>query len=220
MTKRQAAGLSSSLEDNLGDSGVVNTQVSSEPALPPHRSAPGRLIQEVSSSPSVPPTSSSPRGNPMEVAMRMLGMRDHSCAEIRTKLESRGFAPEDIEVTIVRLREYGYLDDARYAGVVARSFPSLGRQGLAHQMTKRGIASEHWQMFIDQIDAGEEYERALAVALKHSPPVTLMTIPQEKWQRRLAGYLGRRGFSSSTSLAVCRELHRRAEDLKEAEECE
>ena len=127
---------------------------------------------------------------------------------------------EDIEVTIVRLREYGYLDDARYAGVVARSFPTLGRQGLAHQMTKRGIASEHWQMFIDQIDAGEEYERALAVALKHSPPVTLMTIPQEKWQRRLAGYLGRRGFSSSTSLAVCRELHRRAEDLKEAEECE
>jgi regulatory protein len=48
-------------------------------------------------------------------ALRTLGSRAQSTAELRTKLLRRAERAEDVEDVLAQLREHGYLDDSRFA---------------------------------------------------------------------------------------------------------
>ena len=48
-------------------------------------------------------------------ALRMLTRREHCEAEVRQKLESRGFDEIASDSAIEELKNYGYLSDARFA---------------------------------------------------------------------------------------------------------
>lgn len=153
-----------------------------------------------------------PRGNAMDVALRILGVRDHSVAEMEGKLRSRGFEEEEVSQVVEQLLDYAYLDDEKFAHLLARSNPSLGRRGLGAQMTKRGIAPEVWRPIVDGIDDGQEYDRALEAARKHTSQQKILTLERQVWQRRLSAYLARRGFSMHVVYSVCSQLQDEAED--------
>lgn len=142
---------------------------------------------------------------PYAAAIRLLGGRDHSAHEIRTKLAMRGYEDEEIEETVEKLKADGYVDDTKFAAQVARSHATLGRRGLANQMRKRGIAEEHWQELVDAIDTDEERRRALQLSYKSIKPADTNRLDREVWQRRLAGYLQRRGFGFDTVMSVIKE---------------
>jgi regulatory protein len=48
-------------------------------------------------------------------ALRVLGGRAQSTGELREKLRRRAERPEDIELTVARLKDSGYLNDQRFA---------------------------------------------------------------------------------------------------------
>lgn len=163
------------------------------------------------------PARKKPRGSAMDAALRILGVRDHSVAEMEGKLRSRGFEEKEISTTVDQLLDYGYLDDEKFAQLLARSNSALGRRGLRAQMTKRGIAPDVWRPIVDVIDDEEEYVRALDAAHKHTSMQRILTTERKVWQRRLSGYLARRGFSMQIVYSVCAALQAEAEVEGDAE---
>src|SRR5712692_5271649 len=63
-----------------------------------------------------------------EFAVKALAMRAHSTGELRRKLVQKAEKPADVEETISRLRDYGYVNDRRFAENFAGA--RLGNQGL------------------------------------------------------------------------------------------
>lgn len=56
-----------------------------------------------------------------EYALKSLSGRAQSTGELRTKLQRRAIRPEDVDETLSRLKNAGYLDDRRYAESFATS---------------------------------------------------------------------------------------------------
>ncbi|WP_419187085.1 hypothetical protein [Allomeiothermus silvanus] len=54
-----------------------------------------------------------------QYALRLLSARAYAEAGLRRKLAHRG-SPEEVEATIRRVKELGYLDDRSYGGSVNR----------------------------------------------------------------------------------------------------
>jgi regulatory protein len=89
----------------------------------------------VRKSTSTPPT-------PYGRALARLARRDHSEQEIRRGLRRDGFAEEDVEATVARLRRDRYLDDAGFAARLARSrmaHSGMGRNRVRLELRKKGV---------------------------------------------------------------------------------
>jgi len=76
-------------------------------------------------------------------ALRALGGRAHSIGELREKLRPRADRMEDVEETIGRLKESGYLNDERFAeGYAAARLSNdrLGRTRVLRDLRGRRVA--------------------------------------------------------------------------------
>ena len=80
----------------------------------------------------------------MTVALRKLGIRDYSEGEIRKTLRDRGADKEAEDRVIGKLREYGYLDDARAARAsLVRSFSkNKSLRQAKREAMERGLREE------------------------------------------------------------------------------
>ena len=84
-----------------------------------------------------------------------MAAKQRSVEELRERLlEGRGATPQIVETVIERLREYGYLDDARYA----QSYASLrvqqrplGRQRLQRDLWLKKIDKQTAEAALDQV---------------------------------------------------------------------
>jgi regulatory protein len=136
--------------------------------------------------------------DPRERALRLLALRDHSCAEIRKKLAQRGFATEEISAVIDDLAAKGLLDDARFAarfgGALARE-KHLGPRSIQIKLFQRGISAE----IIQQVTSDLEDEVSPALRLRRTVGKKLkgrsVAEISVKERASLAAYLRGRGFS-------------------------
>jgi regulatory protein len=79
----------------------------------------------------------------LEYALRSLSARAQSMGELRQKLERRAAQAGDIPQVLARLKEYGYLDDRRYAEAIAVSRlenQGLGKGRVLNDLRKRRVA--------------------------------------------------------------------------------
>jgi len=77
-------------------------------------------------------------------ALRILGYRWNSEAELRRKLASKRFDKEVIETTIARLRDEKWLDDDRFAEAFVRTkaMKRMGRGRIKGALRAAGVDSE------------------------------------------------------------------------------
>ncbi len=133
-----------------------------------------------------------------DTALRLLAIRDHSCAEMGKKLAQRGFAAEEISRVMENFAGKGYLDDARFAarfgGALARE-NHLGSQGIQRKLFQKGISPEIIRQVLSNLEAevspALRLSRTLEKKLRGRSPAEIS--PKEK--RNLAAYLHGRGFS-------------------------
>lgn len=131
------------------------------------------------------------------VAIRLLEHRDRTVADLRTRLTDRGFEPEVIEDTLARLRADRFVDDARYAERYTSSMRELrgyGTRRIRLELTKRGVDPD-LVTAATQTDRGGERETAEALARKRARSLPA-GLSREQALRRLAGYLGRKGYEA------------------------
>lgn len=76
--------------------------------------------------------------------MNWLARREHSFAELRTKLAARNYTPEDIETTLTELAADGLVSDERFAEsfVTARMRKGQGPVRIRVELKERGVAAE------------------------------------------------------------------------------
>jgi regulatory protein len=98
----------------------------------------------------------------------LLAAKPRSIAELRERLAERCSSKAVIETVIARLREYGYLDDERYALTYASSKvrqQPIGRRrlelSLARKKVERAVAAEALDQVFTETSEEELLDRAL-----------------------------------------------------------
>lgn len=139
-----------------------------------------------------------------EACLRLLAVRARSRAELGQRLTAKGFAAEVAERALDRLAEVGLVDDAEFARQWVRQrhiFSGKGRQALAQELRRKGVASEAAAAALANVTADDEHDRATELVRRK-----LRTLPagmdRDKAMRRLVGMLARRGYGHSVAYAV------------------
>ena len=127
-------------------------------------------------------------------AVRLLARRDHSRLELRRKLRSRGHQPEAVEQALIRLGEYGYQSDSRFAESFVRSRVDRGqgRLKIVAALRERGIDDG---IASTLLDLGELEWRRLATAALRKRFGDAAPADRAEWVKR-ARFLAGRGFTS------------------------
>lgn len=139
-------------------------------------------------------------------ALRILGYRFNSEAELRRKLEAKRFDGETIAATLARLREEKWLDDDRYAGAYVRTRvrKGLGRLRIRGELRAAGVDEEAAERALRENAAGEEerlqaaYEK-LARRLSDPDKIAARLLRQGFEISAVRDYVRYRRASSSTS---------------------
>ena len=137
----------------------------------------------------------------------MLKFRPRSETELKQRLAQKGFGPAAVEPLVSDLKRKGLLDDARFARLFAAQQMQVrpaGRRMLLARLRAKGISTDLASEAVAAEASGEgELELARRLAAKRAP--ALQDIPRVAAQRRLFGYLSRRGFSSDVIHQVMKE---------------
>jgi len=145
-----------------------------------------------------------PPPTPLDRAFRLLAVRDRTERELRTRLARAEVSAADIEAVITRLRELGYLDDARFASARARGLVAtrgLGPRAVAQKLAQAGVARELAQRAIgDAFEGQDEATLARAALAKKHPQAFGSRDP--KLRARALRFLIGRGFSPSVAARV------------------
>ncbi len=149
------------------------------------------------------------RGSAFDCSLRVLALRDHSRAELRRKLKEKGYQEQEIEQSVVRLEELGYLDDARFARLFAASALRNGRSYgamLKLELARRGVAPEIAALALAELadEFGEEELLARAIARRFAGFDPAQAT--EKERRRVVSYLQRKGFPLAAIFAQLKRL--------------
>ncbi len=151
-----------------------------------------------------------------ERAVRFLGVRDRSQREVEMRLRQAGFDPEVTAQTVVWLQSLDYLDDRRFAAAYAAEKQRTGwgarriRAELASKGVERSVIDEVLEIQEDAGSAGAvEGANALDETVRKRFASQFATDPQAA-ERRLAGFLARRGYDWDTIGRMTRTLRAEA----------
>ncbi len=137
----------------------------------------------------------------MRAAGRLLDVRPRSVAEIRQRLLRKQFPPEIVEQAIERLGEIGLLDDSAFSRYWVESRQAArprGRLALRDELRRKGVPRDTIDQALAEADAEAppDAERARAEQAARAALRRYADCPDRAtFQRRLGGFLQRRGFS-------------------------
>jgi regulatory protein len=153
-----------------------------------------------------------------ERALRLLGLRDRSRRELERRLHQAGFSPEVVAETLLWLSDLGYVDDRRFAGAYAaeKRRTGWGSARVRAELAGKGVE----RSLIDEVLADTEPppggrlqgEDVLEQLVRRRFSAQFAADPDDA-ERRLAGFLGRRGYDWDTIGRMTRML--RAEAMGE-----
>lgn len=128
-----------------------------------------------------------------ESALNLLSYRPRSEREVRRRLQRKGFSEQAIEGAVQRLLRAKLLDDeafARYWISNREQFRPRGQFALRQELGRKGVPSHIIDRLLGDVDEAENAYRAATKRLSRWERMD----PGER-QRKLTGYLQRRGFS-------------------------
>ena len=142
------------------------------------------------------------------VSMNALARRGMSIAEMRDYLIGREFEGDEVELELERLMGVALLDDEHLAATLVRTLrerKGLGRSALTAELRRRKLEPAAVESALDDLETGDELERATDIALRRAPQ--LRSLDQATAKRRLGAFLMRKGYSGSVvSAAVAAAL--------------
>ncbi len=128
----------------------------------------------------------------LNVAAHYLSYRPRSEFELRERLRQRGFNGNSIDVVLAKLKEQGLMDDMAFAQFWRdnrESFNPRSQRLIRLELGQKGVARD----IIDQVVAAVDDEDS-AYRAAQSKARNLPLSDYQLFQRRLGGYLRRRGF--------------------------
>jgi regulatory protein len=141
----------------------------------------------------------------LHAALRYLGYRSRSEAEVRQYLRRRGYQPATADQVIDKLLSFHYLDDEAFA----RSWALARAQGRGYgpkridlELKNKGLSQALIRATLketfEQVDEAASAKRFLVKRFKGE------NLKEPKTQRRAAAYLQRRGYDSKVIFDLLR----------------
>jgi regulatory protein len=129
----------------------------------------------------------------LNAAIRFLGYRPRSEAEIRQRLHRHGYDNDCTEKTLARLKEQGLVDDTAFAQFWIDNrgaFSPRSRRMTKLELKRKGLDSDIIEQVVSKVDDSDNAYRAALTRVRR-----LTLADYQDFRRRLGQYLGRRGFS-------------------------
>ena len=142
-------------------------------------------------------------------AIRYLARRPRTEAEVRAHLR-RKFPHDIAEQVVADLRDRSLLNDAEFARLWTESrLRNKPRSAwlVKRELMNKGVSGDLAEAAVSECDDTENAYRAASSYSRR-----LDGADYETFHRRLYGYMGRRGFSGSTSRSVISSLWRAREE--------
>jgi regulatory protein len=141
----------------------------------------------------------------VQTALSFLNYKARTEAEVRQRMEKKGFPAEIIEETLIRLREGGLINDRQFAADWVENqstFRPRGRRMLRYEMHQKGLDEESIQEALESANTEEE----LAYQAASRKAQILAGLDWQEFRQKLIQFLARRGFSYSVSAEAVQRL--------------
>jgi len=146
-----------------------------------------------------------PAGDPYDIAVRYLGSRPRSVAEIARHLRSKRFDAVAIDGAIDKLRAQRYVDDeafARYWVEQRERFKPRGDRALKSELLGKGVSRDVVDVVLGE--RAPDADVALAKRALSRPLTRWVTLAAPERKRKIHTYLAARGFDYDTIEEVIR----------------
>ena len=158
-------------------------------------------------------------------ALKLLGGRAMSAGEVRQRLARRAENAMDIDSTMGKLREYGYLNDTRFAENYAtwrRDNQGLGRLRVIRDLRQRRVAPAVASTAVEQVfRETDETEQIQAYLDRKFRNVNLAeSLKDPKKLQAAYRRLRYAGFASAASIRVLKQYAAQAEELEDPADTE
>jgi regulatory protein len=158
-------------------------------------------------------------------ALKLLGGRALSTGEVRQKLTLRAGNEVDVELTISKLRDYGYLNDTRFAENYAtwrRDNEGFGKMRVLRDLRQRRVAPNLASDAVEQaFGSTDEIQQIEAYLERKFRNVNLGELLQEdKKLQSVFRRLRYAGFSAGASVRVLKRYAAQADKLEDEPETE
>jgi regulatory protein len=141
--------------------------------------------------------------DPYAHAVRLLARREHSRAELRSKLVHKGHEPDAVDAALDRLAQERYQSDSRFVETFVRHRvqQGYGPVRIAGELRERGIEDRDAQAGLEQAEADwpELARDVLHKRFGDGPPGDA-----REWAKR-ARYLQYRGFPAELVRRIMKE---------------
>lgn len=148
------------------------------------------------------------RSQTRQRAAELASGRMQSRKELSDRLVKKGADPQEAQETAQWLADLGAVDDAAYAGVIARHYAAMGYGPgrVRQELQRRGVPRDLWEDALAQLpDPEEAIDRFLASKLRGKTP-------DRATLQRLSAALQRRGFQWQDIRPALARLDRDAEE--------
>jgi regulatory protein len=149
-----------------------------------------------------------PPGSARVAALRLLGRRDYSAAEVSARLLARGYPEDVVRATVAALLADGTIDDLRTAMAHVRTAAGVKRRGsrrIQRELEARGLAPDTVQTALGGLTPDDDLAAIRRLLARRPLPTPL---PADA-RRRLFQQLLRRGFPADL---IARALGADADD--------
>ena len=139
------------------------------------------------------------------VLLHQLSRSAKSAAQLRTILEKREIPSEIAEAAIERFTEVGLIDDQAFAEMLVnsrRNIKGLSKSAIKRELNEKGVAQGYVEQALSVISPEDELQAAQGLALRRYRQ--MLSLTKEVRERRLAGYLQRKGYSSGVVFPAIR----------------
>lgn len=141
-----------------------------------------------------------------DAGVRLLARKALSSGELRRALQSLGCDSAEIETVVAEFTESLYLDDLGLARILTeglRERKRASRSQIRVKLRERLLDDDAIEQALSELGDDEEHELLVAAASDRAR--RLAGLDRVTAERRLLGYLARRGWSGEPALRACRE---------------
>ena len=154
-----------------------------------------------------------------QYAVRLLGKRDYSTAEMKTKLQGRAADPTDVSGAMARLEEFSFVDDRRFAATFAqyrKESGGFGKARVLRDLAVKRVPDELAKEITEKAYEGTDESQLVTdfLARKFRGKDLKVFLGESKNLQSAYRRLRTAGFSSNVSIKVLKKFAAGEEGLE------
>jgi regulatory protein len=152
-------------------------------------------------------------------ALKTLGSRALTAAELREKLRRRASLASDVDTVLAKLKDYGFLNDSRFAehyAAMRKENDGLGKARVLRDLRQRRVSSNVAETAVTAAFQGADETQMVEQFLQRKFRGKNLTEYLQEEKHLAAAYRRLRyaGFSSGASIRVLKRFASQASDLE------